>query len=211
MRLFSFAFIWLFWTGTLGGDPGFVTLFDGKSLAGWTLRGGHGQTYAIENGTLICPANADPTLFTDKEYADFVLRFEFKVAPAANSGIAIRAPLDGRASQEGIEIQILDDRHPDYKGTLKPEHYHGSIYDVLPARTGFQKPVGEWNEEEITAQGRRIRVKLNGVLILDVDLDMIQEPQVLKRHPGLQRTSGHIGLMGHWSRVEFRNLRIKPL
>ena len=87
----------------------------------------------------------------------------------------------------------------------------GSVYDVIPARTGYLKKPGEWNEEEITANGRRITVKLNGVVILDANLDIVKEPEVLKKHPGLARTSGHIGLLGHGSRVEFKDLRVREL
>ncbi|MEK7409525.1 MAG: DUF1080 domain-containing protein [Acidobacteriota bacterium] len=82
---------------------------------------------------------------------------------------------------------------------------------MIPARTGFRKPAGEWNEEEITANGRRITVKLNGVIIVDANLDIVREPEVLKKHPGLARASGHIGLLGHGTRVEFRNIRIRVL
>jgi hypothetical protein len=89
--------------------------------------------------------------------------------------------------------------------------YHGSVYDLIPARTGFRRPVGEWNEEEITANGRRIAVILNGVIILDADLDMVREPKVLEKHTGVARSSGHIGFLGHGSHVEFRNIRIKEL
>jgi N-sulfoglucosamine sulfohydrolase len=82
---------------------------------------------------------------------------------------------------------------------------------VIPARTGFRKPVGEWNEEEITANGKRITVRLNGVIILDADLGIVKEAKVLEKHPGLARTAGHIGFLGHGSHVEFRNIRIKEL
>jgi hypothetical protein len=85
------------------------------------------------------------------------------------------------------------------------------VYQVIPARTGFRKPVGEWNEEEIVADGRHIRVTLNNVIILDANLDIVREPEVLQKHPGLARTSGHVGFLGHGSHVEFRNVRIKPL
>lgn len=85
------------------------------------------------------------------------------------------------------------------------------MYDVIPARTGFLRSAGQWNQEEITANGRRITVKLNGVIILDNSLDIVQEPEVLKRHPGLARTTGHIGFLGHGTRVQFRNIRIKGL
>ena len=72
------------------------------------------------------------------------------------------------------------------------------------------KPAGEWNVQEVTAKGRQITVVLNGQTILDADLDG-QGPRVLKKHPGLRRTSGHIGFLGHNDYIEFRNIRIKEL
>jgi hypothetical protein len=109
-----------------------------------------------------------------------------------------------------MEIQILDDTHEKWK-TLRSEQRNGSIYDMIPARTGFAHPPGEWNEEEIIADGRRIKVTLNGVIVLDANLDMVKEPKILEAHPGLQRRSGHLGLLGHKSRAEFRNIRVRRL
>ena len=192
-------------------DSGFTPLFDGKTLSGWKLVGGHGPGYVPTDGKIVCPADGGGNLFTEKEYSNFVLRFEFLLTAGANNGIGIRAPYEGRTSEKGMEIQILDDSDPVYKGKIRPEQYHGSVYDLIPARTGFRRPVGEWNEEEITANGRRIAVILNGVIILDADLDMVREPKVLEKHTGVARSSGHIGFLGHGSHVEFRNIRIKEL
>lgn len=64
---------------------------------------------------------------------------------------------------------------------------------------------------EITAKGRQITVKLNGVIVLDNNLDIVKEPAILEKHPGLQRTSGHLGLLGHNTRTDFRNIRVKVL
>lgn len=190
----------------------FVPLFDGKSLNGWFVVNRMGPGFVVENGVLVCPADGGQKLMTEKEYTNFVFRFEFKLEPDSNNGIGIRAPRQGHTSTKGMEIQILDQTGPRYGPMkLQPEQYHGSIYDVVPARTGFLKKPGEWNEQEITADGRRITVRLNGALIVDADLDAIREPEVLKKHPGLARTSGHIALLGHGSRTEFRNLRIKVL
>jgi hypothetical protein len=192
-------------------DDGFVTLFDGRSLEGWRLIGGKGVGYQVKDGAIVCSREGGGNLFTEKEYANFVFRFEFRTEPGANNGVGIRAPFDGDAAYVGMEIQILDDGHELYKGKIRSEQHHGSIYDVIPARTGYLKPAGEWNSEEITADGRRVRVVLNGVIIVDADLGSVREPAVLKRHPGLARTSGHIGFLGHGSLVEFRNIRIKTL
>jgi hypothetical protein len=109
-----------------------------------------------------------------------------------------------------MEIQLLDDGAPRYKG-LKPAQFHGSIYDLFPAKQCCRKPVGEWNEQEITANGPLITVTLNGSKITEGDLSTITDPAVLKKHPGVLRTSGHIGFLGHGTRVEFRNIRVKEL
>jgi hypothetical protein len=192
-------------------EPGFKPLFDGKTLNGWKLVGGHGPGYTVSDNRIVCPKEGGGNLFTEKEYGNFVFRFEFLLTPGANNGIGIRAPYEGDAAYKGMEMQILDDGDAMYKGVIKPEQYHGSVYDVIPARTGFRKPVGEWNEEEITANGKRITVRLNGVIILDADLGIVKEAKVLEKHPGLARTAGHIGFLGHGSHVEFRNIRVKEL
>lgn len=192
-------------------DAGFVPLFDGRSLAGWKLVDGRGPGYVVEGNTIVCPKEGGGNLFTEREYSNFILRFEFKTEPGGNNGVGIRAPYEGDAAYVGMEIQVLDDGHELYKGKIRSEQHHGSIYDVIPARTGYLKPAGEWNAEEIRADGRRIRVTLNQVVIVDADLDTVREPAVLAKHPGLARTTGHIGFLGHGTRVEFRNIRLKPL
>ena len=190
---------------------GFQKLFDGKTLNGWKLVGGKGPGYVVENGIIVCPADGGGNLFTEKEYSNFVLRFEFKMEPGTNNGMGIRAPYEGDAAYVGMEIQILDHDNERYKGKIKDVQKHGSIYDVIAAKDGALKPVGQWNREEIVADGRKIKVTLNGKVIVDANLDTVTDPAILKRHPGLARTSGHIGFLGHGTRVEFRNLTLKEL
>jgi hypothetical protein len=209
VRLFSTVLFTLA-LAAQAAEPGFIPLFDG-TLHGWKLIGGKGPGYVPQGKVLVCPADGGGNLFTEKEYANFVLRFEFKLSPGGNNGIGIRAPLTNRASYEGMEIQILDDGNERYQGKIRPAQYHGSIYDVVPAKQGFKKPTGEWNAEEITADGRHIKVVLNGHTIVDANLDDVKDPELLKRHPGLQNKTGHIGFLGHGSLVEFRNVRVKEL
>ena len=204
----SLAGFFLVAASLAAAEPSFVPLFDGKTLSGWTLVEKKGPGYTIKDGNLLCPKDGGGNLFTVKEFANFVFRFEFRTEPAGNNGVGIRSPLTGDAAYQGMEIQILD---TGYDKPLKPAQYHGSIYDVVPAKRGFLKKTGEWNSEEITANGRRIQVKLNGTVIVDANLDDIKDPEVLKKHPGLARTKGHIGFLGHGSLVEFRNLSIKEL
>jgi len=194
-------------------EEGFIPLFDGKTLNGWTLfdKGRKGRGYIVENGMLVCPQDGGGNLLTDKEFSNFIFRFEFRMEAGGNNGVGIRAPLAGDIAYSGMEIQILDHDHEKYKGWLKPTQRHGAVYDMIPPIAEALKPAGEWNSEEIRADGRRIKVTLNGVLITDADLDTVKDPAVLKKHPGGARTSGRIGFLGHGSRIEFRNIRVKPL
>jgi hypothetical protein len=195
-----------------GDGDGFVPLFNGKDLSGWIYAGKpSGKGYQVKDGVLFCTEKDGGNLFTEKQYADFAFRFEFKLEDSGNNGVGIRSPLQGDPAYVAMEIQILDDYGKEWKDRLRPAQYHGSIYDVVPAKRGSLKPAGEWNSEEIMAKGRRITVKLNGNTIVDANLDDVKDEAVLKKHPGLKRERGHIGFLGHGSRVEFRNIRVKEL
>ncbi len=211
MKLYLFSLVALLSLPLNAVEKGFESLFDGKNLDGWVLIGGKGPGYVVRDGVLVCPEDGGGNLLTEQEFSNFVFRFEFLLTEGANNGVGIRAPLEGDIAYTGMEIQILDHDSPRYQGKLKPAQYHGSIYDVVPAKTGFLKKTGEWNQEEITAMGQRIKVVLNGTTIVDADLGTIKDPEVLKRHPGLARTTGRIGFLGHGTTVEFRNIRVKPL
>jgi hypothetical protein len=132
--------------------------------------------------------------------------------PGGNNGLGIRAPLTGDAAYVGMEVQILDDTADQYKN-LKPFQYHGSVYGIVPAKRGHLNPPGEWNYQEVIAHGRQVTVNLNGVTIVDADLDKASDPRTIdgNPHPGLSRTSGHIGFLGHGAQIEFRNIRLLDL
>jgi hypothetical protein len=189
----------------------FVRLFDGKTLAGWT---GAKDAYGVENGAIVCKLGTSGNLLTEKEYGDFVFRFEFKLTEGANNGLGIRCPLrpQGNLHLDGIELQILDHRAAKY-ANIKPYQFHGSVYGIAPAKKEFLKPLGEWNQQEVTVRGRRIQISLNGAAIVDVDLDEATKNGTLDgaEHPGLKRVRGHIGFLGHGDRVEFRAIEIKEL
>lgn len=192
-------------------DKGFTPLFNGKDLTGWTLFAKSGSGYKVENGTIVCPEDGGGNLLTDKEYSDFILRLDFKLSPGGNNGVGLRAPLAGDVAYSGMEIQILDQEHERYKGKLQPWQHTGSIYNVFPAKGDALKPVGQWNHYEITAKGPKVKIVLNGKTLVDADLSTVKDPEVLKKHPGIQRTSGRVGFLGHKTRVEFRNIEIKEL
>ncbi|MEX2580750.1 MAG: DUF1080 domain-containing protein [Verrucomicrobiales bacterium] len=187
-------------------------LFNGEDLAGWQ---GDTEGYVVKDGILVCEKGGKG-LETEEEYSDFVFRFEFKLTESGNNGLGIRVASGGHAARDGMELQILDHRGDRYHVetedgkrvmTLDPWQVHGSIYGVHPAKTGYLKPLDEWNEQVVVCIEDHVKVVLNGAVILDAYLDKLT-PASGRDHPGLKRRSGHIVFAGHNDEIEFRNIDI---
>ncbi|MCK5000993.1 MAG: DUF1080 domain-containing protein, partial [Anaerohalosphaera sp.] len=192
----------------------FVSIFNGRDHTGWV---GNIEGYPVEGGALVCRKGGN--IYTEKEYENFVLKFDFLLTEGANNGLGIRAPLQGNAAYLGMELQVLDNTADKYKN-LKEYQFHGSIYCVYASKKGCLKPVGQWNHQEVIAYRSKIKIILNGKQIVPdpddkiyidyVDISVI-EPKDGIAHPGLKNKKGHIGFLGHGSRVDFKNIMIKEL
>ena len=178
-------------------NKGFKRVFDGKSFKGWA---GPLDNYEVIDKAVLCKAHKGGTIYYNQELSDFMARVEFKLPPGGNNGLAIRYPGTGDTAYVGMcELQVLDDTADQYK-TLDARQYHGSSYGMIAAHRGYQRPVGEWNFEEVTVKGSHITVELNGTVILDGDLANVKD-----------RKSGFFGFAGHNDPVAFRNIEIKPI
>lgn len=187
---------------------GFTSLFNGTDLTGWA---GAVDNYEVRDGAIVCKPGKGGTLHTNESYGDFVVRFEFRLPPGGNNGLAIRYPGSGDPAYTGMcELQVLDSEHPKY-AKLDPRQYHGSAYGMAAARRGHLRPTGEWNEQQVTVQGSRITVDLNGTTILDTDLADVTEFLAGKAHPGKELKEGFFGFAGHGDPVMFRRIAIKRL
>ncbi len=134
-------------------------------LAGWT---GNTRGYTAENGRIVVhPELGGGNLYTEKDYEDFVLRFEFKLTPGANNGVGVRTPSEGDAAYEGLEIQILEDSAPMYWG-LMPNQFHGSVYGIGRRRRLPETRRGMEQGGDHPGEGGR--VKVNGTAVIDADL-----------------------------------------
>jgi hypothetical protein len=193
-----------------GKSADYKPVFNGKDLTGWT---GATDAYEVVDGNLVSKAGKHGNLFTDDNYDNFSVRFEFKLPPGGNNGLGLRAPVtDKDIAYLGMESQILDDGDKKYAGWLHPYQVHGSLYGLAPAHSGYLRPVGQWNYEELTLSGDKLTVNLNGFEILSTNIaEARKKPLDGKEHPGASRTDGHFGLLGHQDPVAFRNIRIKRL
>ncbi len=191
------------------GEKDFQAVFNGRDLTGWD---GPVENYEVKDGAVVCKPGKGGTIYTKEEYGDFVSRVEFKLPPGGNNGLAIRYPGKGDTAYQGMcELQVLDDNYEKVRGKIDPRQAHGSAYGMVAAQRGYQHPIGEWNFQETTVQGSKIKVELNGTVILDTDLSTATNFMANSAHPGKDRKSGHFGLAGHSDPVAFRKIEIKKL
>lgn len=191
------------------GGNDFKSAFNGKNFEGWA---GPTNNYSVDHGSIQCMKGKGGTIYVNDELSDFSARMEFKLPPGGNNGLAIRYPGSGDTAYVGMcELQVLDDSAKKY-AKLHPAQYHGSAYGMAPAARGYQRPVGEWNFQEVTVDGSRIKVELNGTLILNADLANVEKPMYdLGKFKGRLRKSGYFGFAGHGDAVSFRNISIRNI
>ncbi|WP_199136848.1 3-keto-disaccharide hydrolase [Pedobacter sp. ASV12] len=204
---------------------GFKWLFDGKTTTGWHTYGKTtvGQGWKAEDGVLHfnpkAKNNDGGDIVTDKEYSNFHLSLEWKVAPKSNSGIIFyvheELPKYGQTYSTGPEMQVLDnDGHPDGKIT---KHRAGDLYDLVKSSSEPVKPVGEWNKAEIISNKGKLTFKLNGVTVVNTTLwddnwkSLIAGSKFAKWEGFGTFKTGKIALQDHGDEVWYRNIMIKEL
>jgi hypothetical protein len=202
------------------GEEAAIPLFDGKSLDGWTKAGGEPVTrgWTVQDGMLVRESRGG-SIFTAKEYGDFDLRFEWKIAPRGNSGIKYRVAffekgVYGNPGLLGCEYQLFDD----VGRSTGPEHSSGALYALYaPSADKKLLPVGEFNESRIVVRGNKIEHWLNGSKVVEADTssdDWKRRIADSKFHDVAgfaQNAKGRIELQDHGSEVWFRNIVLQPL
>ncbi len=178
---------------------GWTSVFDGRTTAGWEEADGAGG-WAAKDGVLAAlVAGESGILRTQKDYQDFELRLDFKIAEMANSGLFLRGDrAGGDPAWTGMEVQILDDFHWEERtqSKLAPWQFTGSLYGSVAPAAHALRPIGEWNEYAIRLQGTRVTTSLNGTTLYDVDTKDVTVPEGKK--PFAERAArGFIGLQRH--------------
>jgi Domain of Unknown Function (DUF1080) len=196
---------------------GWRLLFDGKSLEGWLTSSGKASRVPVEEGCINPHGCGGYMMVPRGDWSDFVLALDFKISPGCNSGVFVRTfPLTPRPGKDvgynGLEIAIDDTRTSGYHDT-------GAVYDLVAPAVNAMRPVGEWNHIEVTCDGPKIAVVLNGRAVTAMDLDawttLNRRPDgsphkfdiAFKDHP----RHGYIGLQDHGAPCWFKNIKLRPL
>ena len=208
-----------------------IVLFDGSSSEGWRgyKKDHFPEAWKIEDGAIRCigsgrgeAGNKDGgDIIFDRKFKNFTLSLEWKISEGGNSGIFYLGQEDlDYVWKTAPEMQILDnDKHPDAKLGVDGNRKSGSLYDLIPAKPQNVKPVGEWNQVEITVYNGTVIHKQNGVNVVEYHLwtpewnAMVAE----SKFPSLNENwadvanEGYIGLQDHGDDVWFKNIKIKEL
>ena len=198
-------------------QDGWILLFDGQTTKGWMspkeklLPESH-----VQDGSLN-PHPCDYMLVYDKPLENYKLSLDFKISKKCNSGVFVRTfPLTPRPGKDvgfnGIEIAIDDTSTAGFHDT-------GAIYDLVRPTKNAMKPVGEWNQIQITSDRNRLEIELNGEKVNRIDFDEWPEPNkrpdgtmhkfdvAYKTHP----RQGYFGLQDHGSDCWYKNIKLLPL
>lgn len=182
-------------------EEGFVSLFDGKTLDGWTVMNGEPDSFAVQDGTIYCPGKTGYPcwLRSDKEYENFDLRFDFLFKGWCNGGFFFHAPLHGRNSRTGFEFQIYHD-----KSNKPSANICGGIFGAVPPMVNAVNDREVWNSARILMDWPSLKVWLNGTLVHDLNLEEHEELRYRLRR-------GYFGIQDVNYRTWFRNLRVREL
>lgn len=216
-------------TSTASDTSAWVSLFDGKSTAGWHSYGKSeaGDLWKVADGVLYLDSakkdgfqtSGGGDLVTDGEYENFHLKYEWKISPNGNSGVIFLLKDDTAKYQyvwyTGLEMQVLhNEGHPDGKLV---KHRAGDLYDVIASSKETVKPVGEWNEAEIIHNNDKLDLFLNGTNVVSTTIGDSTWKRLIagskfKDMPDFATyKKGKIALQDHGNMMWFRNIKIKQL
>lgn len=202
-------------------DDGWELLFDGKKLENWkTFNGGEVTGWKVTDGVLYnsgVGSDHGGDIITKKEYTNFELYLEWKVAPESNSGIFyhVQEGLTDAIYESGPEYQLIDDKG--WPTKLEAYQYSGSNYGMDAPIDAEVKPLDEWNTTRIIVDGPHVEHWLNGTKVVEYELwtpewldKKLKGKWAEAQHYGMGK-SGHIGLQDHGGQTMFRNIKIREL
>ncbi|MBI2478130.1 MAG: DUF1080 domain-containing protein [Planctomycetia bacterium] len=198
-------------------QEGWIKLFNGKDLTGWRMfldprakDADPKKIWTIQDGVIQCEGSVPGYIITDKEHENYVLRVQWRwgsqVTSRRNSGVFLHVVGEDKIWPKGIEAQLMADHAGDFwlseKFNLKIEpqrrdpdpqrsHHYFRIKD------GVEKPLGEWNQYEITCQDDTVKLVINGH-----EVNVGTEAET---------TKGKILLQSEGAEIHFRNIELQPI
>lgn len=200
---------------------GWALLFDGKTTNNWkTFNGGEVTGWKIIDGILHnsgVGSDHGGDIVTKKQYTNFELLLEWKIAPESNSGIFfhVEEGLTNAIYESGPEYQLLDDKG--WPTELEDHQYSGANYAMHIPQNAEVVPIEEWNTTKIIVNGTHVEHWLNNAKVVEYEL-WTKEWEELKANSkwaempnyGMSKT-GHIGIQDHGGLTMFRNIKIREL
>jgi hypothetical protein len=183
-------------------------------LNGWTASR-RIEGWDVHDGHLICLGENSGYLYSEGQFENFRLELEYKTSPQVNSGVFFRVSDRDDPVNTGFEMQILDTHD---QAEMK-KNSCGALYGLVEPSVNAVRPAGEWNQVTIRCMGSEVQLALNGIVVVEADLDRWTEAgqnpdgttnknkYAWKDH----RRKGHIGLQDHRGYIEFRNVKIVEL
>jgi hypothetical protein len=197
-----------------GDRSPWISLFNGKDLAGWKGVNGTLTNWKVINEFLVNTGRKQGNaswIAHDRVFDDFELEVEFRFEAGCNSGVFFRTPLVEKSpAYLGNEIQIADMSDSGLQEKLTPHRHMGALYTVSPPTLDAAKKPGEWHGMNVRCVGTHCHLSINNQVVQDVDLTSFSD-EIKETHPGLLRKDGHIGLQSKEVRIEFRSVRIREV
>jgi hypothetical protein len=196
-------------------SEGWVKLFNGKDLTGWRAfvdpkkQVEPDQVWSVKGGVLVCQGVPYGYVLTEKDYGDYVLRVQWRWGQKAagknrNSGVFVHVSGPDKIWPKGVEAQLMAGRAGDiwlvdgFKLQVDPARQDPKVSrHYFHLKDGVEKPIGEWNQYEITCDGDKIKLVVNGTLQNEAS--------------GAEATRGKILLQSEGAEIHFRNIELKPL
>lgn len=202
-------------------QDGWELLFDGKSMENWkTFNGGEVTGWKIVDGELHnsgVGSDHGGDIITKKQFENFELVLEWKIAPASNSGVFfhVQEGITDAIYESGAEYQLMDDKG--WPDPLDANQNSGANYAMHAPQNAKVKPLDEWNESRLVVKNPHVEHWLNGKKVLQYDLwsDEWHAAKAAGKwadtpHYG-EAKKGHVGLQDHGGLTMFRNIKIREL
>jgi hypothetical protein len=204
---------------------GFKLLFDGKSTEnfrgynmkemppGWKVI--DGVLTRVAGGAGGKGAGGGDDIITKEQYDNFEFKVQWRVGKGVNSGILYRV-VEGAVTSWHVapEMQVLDNEG---FGDPNPLHHAGALYDLYAPSKDVRRPVSEWNDVRLVVNGNHVEHWLNGVKVVECEIgsddwnERVAKSKFKDKPKFAKATKGHLCLQDHSGRIEYRNIKIRPL